>query len=110
MDNEGEGKVKDRVMTKQFLTAKEAADYLGITEDELQKTIEGGRITVYRIGGVYTRFKVDDLDVYRRTAPKKAGQRQTVAITDRIKDFFYFNDFYIYSAIAIVIIVYFIFK
>lgn len=95
---------------KQFLTAKEAADYLGIAEDELQKMVSKNKIPVYRIGGIYTRFKVDDLDVYHRRAPGKRGQRQPAAIADRIKDFFYFNDFYIYSAIAIIIIIYFIFK
>lgn len=95
---------------KKFLTSREAADYLEIPESELQKIVDKGKIPAYKIGGIYTRFKVDDLNFYHRKAPKRAGQKQPVVLTDRIKDFFYFNDFYIYSAIAIVVILYFIFK
>ena len=95
---------------KKFLTSQEAADYLGISEEELGKVLEGMRIPSYKIGGIYTRFKVDDLNLYRRRIPKKIRQKKGHPVSDRIKDFFYFNDFYIFSVIAIVAILYFIFK
>ena len=95
---------------KKFLTFKEAADYLGVPETELQKMVDKGKIPAYKIGGIYTRFALDDLNLYRRKVPNKSSQRQMVGALERIKDFFYFNDFYIYSGIAIVIILYFIFR
>jgi len=97
-------------MVKKFITYKEAADYIGLQEDELQKIVDRGKLPSYNIGGVYTRFKVDDLDFYRKKGPKKFRQKHSSNIADKIKDFFYFNDFYIFSGIAIVVILYFIFK
>ncbi len=97
-------------MTKKFLTSKEAADYIGLQEDELQKIVDRGKIPSYTIGGVYTRFKVDDLDSFRPKGQKRSRQKNPAGFTDKIKDFFYFNDFYIFSGIAIVVILYFIFK
>jgi len=93
-----------------FLSFKEAADYLGIAESELQKIVDRGRIPSYKIGGVYTRFRADELNSYRRKSSKRAGQKGPNTAIDRIKDFFYFNDFYIYSSIAIIVVLYFIFK
>lgn len=141
-------------MMKKFLTSKEAADYLRIRESELQEIVNKGKIPTYKIGGIYIRFKVDDLDSYNRRASnqpmhkrhsdtflarigrhkalssenrkadgiadinsggsaRNVGGRISEAkprFFDRIKDFFYFNDFYIVSSIAIIIILYLIFK
>jgi len=97
-------------MVKKFLTYKEAVDYIGLQEDELQKIVDEGKIPSYEIGGVYTRFKVDDLDSYRQKGSKKFRQKTHSTIIDKIKDFFYFNDFYIFFGVAIVVILYFMFK
>lgn len=97
-------------MMKKFLTFEEAADYLDMPEAELQKIAEKSKIPAYKIGGIYTRFKVEDLNLYRRRSPKKAGREHPSDFGDSVKDFFYFNDFYIYSGIAIALILYFIFK
>jgi len=95
---------------KTFLTSKEAADYLGVPEPELQEMVQKGRLPAYKIGGIYTRFKLDDLNSYGRRFRKRSSHAQMASVSDRIRDFFYFNDFYIYSSAAIVIILYFIFK
>jgi len=96
---------------KRFLTSKEAADYLGITEEKLNDLVsKTHQITAYRIGGIYTRFKVDDLEAYRRKGiTKGAGNRGNNSL-ESIRDFFYFNDFYIYSGIVIAVIIYFILR
>ena len=97
-------------MMKKFLTSQEAAGYLGISEDELNNLANSSQITAYKIGGIYTRFKVDDLEAYRKKGITKGGKKHSENTFDWIKDFFYFNDFYIYSSIAIIVILYFIFK
>ncbi len=97
-------------MMKRFLTAKEAANYLGVTEEELNELAKTYQIAAYKIGGIYTRFKVDDLEAYRRKGITKGGKSYSNNKMDRIKDFFYFNDFYIYAGISIAVILYFIFK
>lgn len=97
-------------MMKKFLTSEEAAGYLGISRDELNKLADAGQITAYKIGGVYTRFKVDDLEAYRKKGITKGSKKHSKNILDNVRDFFYFNDFYIYSIIIIIFILYFIFK
>ena len=95
-------------MMKRFLTSKEAADYLGITEDGLNELSTAHQINAYKIGVIYTRFKVDDLEAYRRKGVTKGNKNYNRL--DNLRDFFYFNDFYIYSIIIIIFILYFIFK
>ena len=97
-------------MVKRFLTSKEAAEYLGIDVADFEKMAGKSKIPSYKIGGMYTRFKVDDLDAYRRRTPNRCRNRHPNPLGSRIKDFFYFNDFYLYSGIAIIVILYFIFK
>ena len=96
-------------MMKRFLTSKEAADYLGVTEDELNDLSKTHKINAYKIGGIYTRFNVDDLEGYRRKGVTKGNKNHSSSI-DRVRDFFYFNDFYIYSFIIISVLLYFILK
>ncbi len=97
-------------MMKRFLTSKEAADYLGITENELGDLSKTHKITAYKIGGIYTRFKVDDLESHRRKGITKGNKNYSSNNFDSIMDFFYFNDFYIYSGIIIAVMLYFILK
>ena len=98
-------------MMKKFLTPKEAADYLRITERDLEEIVDKKGLSSYKIGGVYTRFSIDDLDDYLRKVHDMGVETDnTSAIADRIKDFFYFNNFYILSGIVVIIILYFIFR
>lgn len=98
-------------MMKRFLTSQEAASYLGIDEDELQDLVRKSKIPSYKIGGIYTRLKVDDLNHYCRKNPRSThSKKERQGFIDKIKDFLYFNDFYILSSIAIIVIIYFIFK
>ena len=97
-------------MMKRFVTPKEASDYLCISEEELNDLAAKRVIPIYKIGGIYSRFKVDDLEAYRRKGVTKGVKNFRSNNMDRIRDFFYFNDFYIYSSIAIIVILYFIFK
>ncbi|MFH1478419.1 MAG: helix-turn-helix domain-containing protein [Candidatus Omnitrophota bacterium] len=97
-------------MMKKFLTLREASNYLGIKEDELSEFVKTEKIPSYKIGGVYVRFKVEDLDIYRKKGVFSSGKAGPGLLSDKIKDVFYFNDFYILSGISIIVILYFIFK
>ncbi|MDP2911918.1 MAG: helix-turn-helix domain-containing protein [Candidatus Omnitrophota bacterium] len=97
-------------MMKRFVTPKEAADYLCISEADLAELVNKKLLFVYKIGGIYTRFRVDDLEAYRRKGVTKGDKKYLSSNLDRVRDFFYFNDFYIYSIIAVIVILYFIFN
>lgn len=97
-------------MLKKFLTSNEAASYLGISEAELNELVAKDILPIYKIGGIYTRFKVDELESYRRKGVTLYSKKHLTNAGDTIKDFFYFNDFYIISSMLIIIILYIIFK
>jgi len=97
-------------MAEHLLNAKETAEYLGITERELKKLVRIRVIPAYKIGGIYLRFKKSQLDQaaarLRRPAEAKPQQIEEMeqARFENIKDFFYFNDFYIVSSIFVILI------
>jgi hypothetical protein len=102
-------KGKDKMM-KKFLTPQEAAHYLGMPENELVELSNKNIVPMYRIGGIYSRYKVDDLENYRKRNITSSSRHRVNNFADILKDFFYFNDFYIFSIVSISIILYFIFK
>jgi excisionase family DNA binding protein len=101
-----------------FLTVKEVAEELNIAEDEVVSLAENGKIPAYKIGGVYLRFKPENVQEAKRIlsrAPKekikqKAKEKPRIGLIDRISDFFYFNDFYILAVLIIILMLIIIFK
>jgi len=88
------------------LTIREAALLLGVSEKDVIDLAEQGHIPAYKIGGVYLRFKRQQLEEYKQKflthLNKKPEEKYT--LPERISDFFYFNDFYILAALIIGII------
>ena len=87
MDSKGKSKVAGKkTMMKKFLTLEEAADYLGLPATELQKLSERSKVPTYKIGGIYTRFRVDDLNLYRRRSPRRRELKEPRTFLDGIKE------------------------
>lgn len=103
-------------MSEKLLNIQEVCRYLGLSEEDLRKLVDRGEIPAYRLGGTILRFKKNQIDQARaRGIPKIDNLEQkdlTVAVEsriERVKDFLYFNDFYIISVIIIVILLIIIF-
>jgi len=97
-------------MREKLLTIREAAHYLGITEKEVIEFSEKGLIPAYKIGGAYLRFRKDQLDLVKNNFSHiKKSRVLEYSFQDRISDFFYYNDFYIFSLLLISTLIYFIF-
>lgn len=98
---------------EKLLTVRDASLILGICEKEVLDLAESGKLPAYKVGGVYLRFKREQIEEFRkslkplehktRTSPKYSPQ-------DRLSDFFYFNDFYILSGLIILLILLIIFR
>ncbi len=89
---------------EKLLTIREVSTMLGIPEKEVMDLSDSGTIPAYKIGGVYLRFKRQEIEIYRRKikpAQHKEPVENKYALRDRISDFFYFNDFYILTFILI---------
>jgi len=124
-------------VSKKLMTLPELADYLGLDADRVIALVDKGVIPAYKIAGELLRFQKDQIDAIRseidvrmkgksilpekeRTVPivKRAtlkpkrlvGQVENNTFVDAVADFFYFNDFYIFSAIFVVLLLVVIFR
>jgi len=99
-----------------FLTVREVAIILSISEREVMELAENGQIPAYKVGGVYVRFKQHQIDSFKKAKPvqhqhhHKTHSLPKSPMQDKINDFLYFNDFYIISGVLILAIVYFILR
>lgn len=120
-------------MSKKLMTAQELSDYLSLKEDQISVLVEEGVIPAYKIAGELLRFQKDQIDAIRseieiriRNGKKNVnvktsvrnkvqpnasgGEMEANSFKDSISDFFYFNDFYIVSAVLIVLLLLVIFR
>ena len=96
--------------TTQFISVRETAQILAISEKKVMDLIEGRKLQAYRIADKFLRLKKTDVMQLRNagmveTESKSIGYSKA----ERIKDFFYFNDFYIVSSALILFLLYIIF-
>lgn len=91
-------------MAEKLLTIREVSSLLGLTEKQVIDLAEAGTIPAYKVGGVYLRFKREQVEEYRKGL--KTGHKPQAKFSDTLADFFYFNDFYLLSALVIFALVY----
>lgn len=97
---------------EKLLTVREVASLLGVSEKEVVDLAESGAIPAYKVGGVYLRFKREQVKNFRRQSSPVAQVtvKQRASFKDGLSDFFYFNDFYILSALLIILLLLIIFQ
>lgn len=96
-------------MTSKLLTIREVANYFNITEKEVIDLAECGAIPAYKVGGVYLRFKKEQLDQVRhKVKPNQSLISIEGTHPERLRDFVYHYDFYILSLIVVFFLLYFI--
>jgi excisionase family DNA binding protein len=112
----------------ELLNLRQTADYLSVSTEEVAKLYQEGKISAYQIGGSFLRFKRQEILDFRENFLKaryeqelalKQGQSasasaQVATLTPRwgdgLREFWYFKGFYIYSGVAIVGLLYIIFR
>lgn len=98
---------------EKLLTIREVSLLLGISEKEVITLAENQIIPAYRIGGVYLRFKRQQIEEYKKKTGIPAYKNKKLpqySFQDKINDFFYFNDFYIFSGLIVLLILFIIFR
>jgi len=97
---------------EKLLTIRDVSLILGISEKEVVDLAEAGNLPAYKVGGVYLRFKREQIEAFKKS--NKAFTYKTplkkYAFKDRVADFFYFNDFYILSVLIILLMLIIIFQ
>ncbi|MBD3296875.1 MAG: helix-turn-helix domain-containing protein [Candidatus Omnitrophica bacterium] len=120
-------------MSEKLMTVRELSDYLGISEEKIVALVEKRVLSAYKIGGELLRFRKEQIDAIRPEIESRVKNGLTTGsapdadttgrehhvphvpveeddIRSRIADFFYFNDFYIVSAVLVVILLFIIFR
>lgn len=99
---------------EKLLTVRDVSQILGVSEKEVIDLAESGSIPAYKVAGVYLRFKKEQVDDFKKnfkySNTVKKNEEAKYSFKDRLADFIYFNDFYIFSFLAIVLILFFIFS
>lgn len=96
---------------EKLLTVREVAAMLAVSEKDVLDLTESGVIPAYKIGGVYLRFKKDQVEQYLHHGQHKAAKKEEPETTaSKIRDFLYFNDFYISAAIIIILLAYLVYR
>ena len=98
---------------EKLLTIRDVSIILGISEKEVIELAESGKIPAYKIGGIYLRFKREQIEGFRKSSGHSVkARRHTVKypVNERLSDFFYFNDFYILAVLIIILMLVIIFR
>ena len=97
-------------MSGQYITVRETAQILGISEKKVMDLIDGRKLQAYRIADQFLRLKRAEV-MQMRTSGEVVVENIQLEYTnvDRIKDFIYFNDFYIIATVIIIALIYVIF-
>ena len=101
------------MIEEKMLTVRDVATILGVTEKDVLDLAETGAIPGYKVGGVYLRFKKEQVEQYKKNQGRlhpKAAKSGPPGAKSRIHDFFYFNDFYIFAAILIILLGYLVYR
>jgi excisionase family DNA binding protein len=98
---------------EKLLTIRDVSIILGISEKEVIELSESGKVPAYKIGGIYLRFKREQIEEFRKSSAHSVKHSRHLAkypFNERIGDFFYFNDFYILAALIIILMLLIIFR
>ena len=113
-------------MAEKLLTTQQAAEVLGMTEPQVEQLVLEGRLIAYRVGGKYLRFRPEQVERLRQHLANPPARAATPTFTlgpapsdvaeltytwgERLRDFLYFNDFYLVSLALLLVVLYAIFR
>jgi len=96
---------------ERLLTTREASHILGIPEKEIIDLSQSNLIPHFKVAGEFLRFKKKDIIDIRSTIRKKYNiPERNYRLIEKTKEYFYFNDFYVASTLAIILLLWVIIK
>ena len=98
-------------MEKLWTTA-EAAEHLRIPEADVEQLVRHGKLTGYRLGGKFLRFRPDEVKALQGavsprapSAPPARARPAAKPWQTRLRDALYFYDFYLLSSALLICLV-----
>ncbi|MDD5194901.1 MAG: helix-turn-helix domain-containing protein [Candidatus Omnitrophica bacterium] len=98
-------------MKEKLLTTREVSHILGIPEKDIIDLANTDLLPHFKVGGAFLRFRQDDIIKVKENIKKKYNlpEKKTRGF-ERLREFLYFNDFYLVSGTAILLLLWIIFK
>ena len=89
--------------TGQYISVRESAQLLGVTERKIMDLIEERKLTAYRIANQFLRLKKSDVLNLKNTGKVVVETVQhPYTKAERLRDFFHYHDFY-WASLAIIL-------
>lgn len=96
--------------TGQYITVRETAQILGVSEKKVTDLIEAGHLHAYRIADQFLRLKRTEVMAIKTNGLVASESVQyEYSFQDRVRDFIVFNDFYLIAGAIAATLIYFIF-
>lgn len=91
-------------------TTSEVATCLGIEETEVERLVQEGKLTGYKLGGQFLRFRPDQVETLKGSLTPSAGTHNRHGLRrgprfTTMREFLYFYDFYVVSATLLAVTV-----
>ena len=91
-------------------TTTEVAQYLRIHDADVEQLVKQGKLTGYKLGGQFLRFRPDQVEALKGQIRFRPNASKTIAhrsdsFASQCRDFLYFYDFYIVSATLLAVVV-----
>ncbi len=94
-------------MDNQYISVREAAQTLGVSEKKIMDLIEDGSLKAYKIANQFLRLKKSEVGSLQQTG---SVENEVVSFPytprERVADFFYYNHFYLISMAVILGLIY----
>ena len=96
-------------MSEGMLTEEEVRSYLGVEGSEIEQLRRRGKLTAFRVGGAYLRYRKDEVIALRNGRKFRMPDQFDKNGWDIVRDFIIFHGAYIALSIAVVLLfVYFV--
>ena len=96
-------------MPNGMLTLNEVMQYLSLDKGGVEELVQKDKLNAYKIGGVYLRFRKDQVSDLKRIVSRKHIHHKSGAM-DRLRDFWDFNNFYIITGSCLLFVLYFLLR
>ncbi len=96
-------------MSEGLITEEEVKSYLKIDSPEIEQLIRRGKLTAYRVGGSFVRYRKDEVIAIRSGRKFCLPDQFERSWFDKLRDFLNFYGIYIVLTVLIVVLtIYFV--
>ena|SRR3989338_8903030 len=96
-------------MSDGLLTEEEVRSYLKVDSPEINQLIRRGKLTAYRVGGSFVRYRKDEVIALRSGRKYRLPDQFERSWFDKVRDFLSFSSIYVLlSVLVVLLVVYFL--